>query len=860
MLFVFAHSIDVDNTQTEPVQPDLVAGVTDQNSLSLTDDIAVPQVLSTDDKQEEELLSAITQELQLPDVAPGSQPEPVLDLDQDASTTEQAAAGPTGAAAVVAALNNSEDDQELVAALTVEQAEAGPNVDVVLVPSQDDTPIDSSLHVEASVSKDQPSSNIVDQQESAILAADEQIHLDAVDSVQAFIPDDKQEVLDAKAEISEVNPSADLGIVTAGLAPEIEVDAESVLTSPLGSSIGISAQESSSLSNTSSGSVNPSITSLPALPSLSTLDEEAGSQLTEPQGKPPSSRSAASASRPQRQRATSNRSNSSVGTTVAATVAQPDTSIEASSSRSAHAPPKRAASSRSRRTVASAASIAPSLPSPNSLAAAGTSRTRSLALAKEQKEKDAEVKAARRKSRLARGKRAETTSESEGENDEEGQQDGSPELVDTSLDNSDRKGKAVKAEEVDNIHKALAATAKTSNADARRPSTLIDVEDADQSGTQRRRSSRNTAATSTTAKPASASVNGNGKRSAPQIIDDSAALDEEDPDDGVTRCVCGQSDEESAGFMIMCETCKAWQHGPCMGFKLESQCPDTYYCELCRPDLHPTLTRGKRHARTGSSSSARPNVSDIPPPSPSAKPVSKTASDSAPKDSAPPLHRARSSADASVAASLLETKTQSHSPSPGSPGPLSADGKRPMYPSTSHLSAPAQPKRRSTMNSRESAAFDESILLANANAIKESMMMAASAGSPNLGYHASSAFANGNRKRKAGSSHLADEASADATMDTVKEEDEDDENAEPLKTAPEQADALLPLRGSAHLDDEYRQPRVKKRITKAGGRAANGRATADENTIADEESPVPLDSVSQKVQRKRKAGHDDPNE
>ena len=164
------------------------------------------------------------------------------------------------------------------------------------------------------------------------------------------------------------------------------------------------------------------------------------------------------------------------------------------------------------------------------------------------------------------------------------------------------------------------------------------------------------------------------------------------------------------------------------------------------------------------------------------------------------------------------------------------------------------------MNSRESAAFDESILLANANAIKESMMMAASAGSPNLGYHASSAFANGNRKRKAGSSHLADEASADATMDTVKEEDEDDENAEPLETAPEQADALLPLRGSAHLDDEYRQPRVKKRITKAGGRAASGRATADENTIADEESPVPLDSVSQKVQLKRKAGHDDPNE
>lgn len=89
--------------------------------------------------------------------------------------------------------------------------------------------------------------------------------------------------------------------------------------------------------------------------------------------------------------------------------------------------------------------------------------------------------------------------------------------------------------------------------------------------------------------------------------------DSDDGDEGVTRCVCGNNgecpnsllrkasswlipflatplvDDETLAFMIQCDTCKAWQHGPCVGFKYENDCPDTYYCEQCRPELHSNL-------------------------------------------------------------------------------------------------------------------------------------------------------------------------------------------------------------------------------------------------------------------------------
>ncbi|KAK0551100.1 Histone deacetylase complex subunit [Tilletia horrida] len=61
-------------------------------------------------------------------------------------------------------------------------------------------------------------------------------------------------------------------------------------------------------------------------------------------------------------------------------------------------------------------------------------------------------------------------------------------------------------------------------------------------------------------------------------------------DEGVTRCVCGSTDE-NVGLMIQCEECKAWQHCICMGMEYEEECPDVYFCEQCKPELHIPLLK-----------------------------------------------------------------------------------------------------------------------------------------------------------------------------------------------------------------------------------------------------------------------------
>ncbi|KAG0202558.1 hypothetical protein BGX33_009589 [Mortierella sp. NVP41] len=60
---------------------------------------------------------------------------------------------------------------------------------------------------------------------------------------------------------------------------------------------------------------------------------------------------------------------------------------------------------------------------------------------------------------------------------------------------------------------------------------------------------------------------------------------EEDDDGGQTRCVCNQQHHE--GVMIQCETCKVWQHCPCVGLGDGEVTPDKYYCDSCQPENHP---------------------------------------------------------------------------------------------------------------------------------------------------------------------------------------------------------------------------------------------------------------------------------
>lgn len=77
----------------------------------------------------------------------------------------------------------------------------------------------------------------------------------------------------------------------------------------------------------------------------------------------------------------------------------------------------------------------------------------------------------------------------------------------------------------------------------------------------------------------------------PQYAAESVEVDEEAE---VTRCVCGReeldADASDPGFFIQCEMCSVWQHGNCVGIAEETDAPDIYWCELCRPELHNIFT------------------------------------------------------------------------------------------------------------------------------------------------------------------------------------------------------------------------------------------------------------------------------
>ncbi|KAF9212866.1 hypothetical protein BGZ59_006219 [Podila verticillata] len=63
--------------------------------------------------------------------------------------------------------------------------------------------------------------------------------------------------------------------------------------------------------------------------------------------------------------------------------------------------------------------------------------------------------------------------------------------------------------------------------------------------------------------------------------------------------------------MIQCETCKVWQHCPCVGLGNGEVTPDKYYCDSCRPQNHPykvqngmLISNSKRAPQLSSAASA----------------------------------------------------------------------------------------------------------------------------------------------------------------------------------------------------------------------------------------------------------------
>ncbi|KAL8283300.1 hypothetical protein RQP46_005710 [Phenoliferia psychrophenolica] len=216
--------------------------------------------------------------------------------------------------------------------------------------------------------------------------------------------------------------------------------------------------------------------------------------------------------------------------------------------------------------------------------------------------------------------------------------------------------------------------------------------------------------------------------------DDDDDDDDEGGDGGITRCVCSEdTDEMSSGLMIQCDMCKCWQHGPCVGLWNDKDCPDRYFCELCRPGWHgPGGLLRKAHRKAAPATSSAPVSSTTPAPSAVVAPPATTAAAKARSPSAAPSRGAgggnkpRESADAALVAAFLAAE-QSVGPSPGpedhSPKTEGGGGDHPalLPPLPRSPSAPAgkdkdkdkdgpAPKKRSTMNSRD-AAYDDAIAM-----------------------------------------------------------------------------------------------------------------------------------------------------
>lgn len=68
------------------------------------------------------------------------------------------------------------------------------------------------------------------------------------------------------------------------------------------------------------------------------------------------------------------------------------------------------------------------------------------------------------------------------------------------------------------------------------------------------------------------------------------SAEQQDEEDAIYRCVCGDQREIRGREMIMCDRCEAWQHNKCLGLPDSSYWEDkTYLCEQCNPEAHAEL-------------------------------------------------------------------------------------------------------------------------------------------------------------------------------------------------------------------------------------------------------------------------------
>ncbi|EED17509.1 transcriptional regulator (Cti6), putative [Talaromyces stipitatus ATCC 10500] len=185
---------------------------------------------------------------------------------------------------------------------------------------------------------------------------------------------------------------------------------------------------------------------------------------------------------------------------------------------------------------------------------------------------------------------------------------------------------------------------RSSRARTTQPSPALHHTNSSSSGNSHNRGERNTRSNNKHASPQRSSTHrsqslddSDGKPDLPQTrqrhraqdddnddlsqANDDEGDEEENDDEEITRCLCGQQEypglppsrrsatgrhrqqaggkdntlakdeadplsDDIGSMFIQCDSCKVWQHGGCVGIMDEAMSPDEYFCEECRKDLH----------------------------------------------------------------------------------------------------------------------------------------------------------------------------------------------------------------------------------------------------------------------------------
>ncbi|KAI4950042.1 hypothetical protein J4E91_004698 [Alternaria rosae] len=112
------------------------------------------------------------------------------------------------------------------------------------------------------------------------------------------------------------------------------------------------------------------------------------------------------------------------------------------------------------------------------------------------------------------------------------------------------------------------------------------------------------------------SKKGQAKAQSQRAQSTQSSQQDEEEEDAIIRCVCGDQRDIRGRQMICCDSCEAWQHNKCLGLpEGDFWEGKSYYCEQCKPEDHTELlaamARGERPWARKKGSKPKPRPSDV---------------------------------------------------------------------------------------------------------------------------------------------------------------------------------------------------------------------------------------------------------